>query len=48
MVAGSNAETGPEVVNDRPNSGLPAKRSPERVNATHQGDTDDQEDLVGV
>lgn len=46
VVASSDAETSPEVVNDGPNGGLPAKRSPEGGHAAHHGDTNDEEDLV--
>ena len=45
MVTGSDAETGPEVVDDGPDGGLPAERCPEGSDAAHQGNANDEEDL---
>lgn len=45
MVAGSDTETGPEVVDYSPDGGLPPQRRPEGGNAAHHWDPDDEEDL---
>lgn len=45
MVAGSDTETGPEVVDDRPDSSLPFQRCPEGGNATSERDANDKDDL---
>lgn len=45
MVASSDAETSPEVVDDSPDGGLPSERGPESSDAAHHGDTDNEEDL---
>jgi len=48
MVSSGNAKTSPEVVYDGPNGGLPTKRRPESGNAAHDGNANDQEDLIAL
>jgi hypothetical protein len=45
MVAGCDAETGPEVVHDGPESSLPLERRVCGGDKTSHGDADDGEDL---
>lgn len=46
MVACCDTETGPEVVYDGPESGLPFERGPESRDAASEGDADDEGDLI--
>lgn len=48
VVAGSDAETGPVVVEDRPQQRLEGQRSPESGDAAHQRDAADEEDVEPV
>lgn len=45
MVASGDSETGPEVVDDSPCSGLPLQRGPEGGDAASERYADDEDDL---
>jgi hypothetical protein len=45
MVSGGDTETGPEVVDDGPCSGLPLQRCPESGDAASERHADDEDDL---
>lgn len=46
VVSSGDAQTGPEVIYDRPDGGLPAEGSPEGRNAAKEGKADDEENLM--
>jgi hypothetical protein len=48
MVTGCDAETGPEVVYDGPEGGLPFERGREGGDAAGDGNSDNEGDLCGV
>lgn len=48
MVASCDAETGPEVVDNCPEGGLPLQRSPESGDAASEGNADDKDDLMSI
>lgn len=48
MVASCDTETGPEVIDNCPEGGLPLQGSPESSDAASEGDADDEDDLIAV
>ena len=45
MVSGSDSQTSPEVVDDSPDGGWQAEGHPEGGDASHEGNTEDKENL---